>query len=324
MFKIGNVKIDNPICLAPMAGYTNSAYRMIAKEMGVGLVYSEMISAKGLIYDNEKTREMLYINPNEHPISIQLFGGEIDDLVAAARMIDQETNADIIDFNMGCPVKKVLKSNAGSKLLLDSDYIYQIVEAVVKSVSKPVTVKIRAGWDHKSINCVEVAQKIEKAGASAIAIHGRTKSDLYRGQVNLDYIKMVKNSVSIPVIGNGDIKSIDDAIFMKQYTNVDGIMVGRASFGNPWLLRDLVDYFNNSPMQAPPSPSEKIDMIIRHFEDLASLKGEKLAVLEMRSLAAWYSKGFINSKEFRQRLVTIITKEEFINAVKDLYNVIND
>lgn len=319
MFKIGNVQIKNPICLAPMAGYTNSVYRMIAKEMGVGLVYSEMISAKGLIYDNDRTNEMLFINPQEHPISIQLFGGEIDELVHAAKIIDQKTNADIIDFNMGCPVKKVLKSNAGSKLLLDSDHIYNIVEAVVKAVNKPVTVKIRAGWDHSNINCIEVAQKIEKAGASAIAIHGRTKSDLYRGKVDLDYIKMVKDNVSIPVIGNGDVKSIQDAVLMKQYTGVDGIMVGRGSFGNPWLLRDLVDYFTNQPLKTPPTPREKIEMLIKHFEELVTLKGEKLAVLEMRSLASWYSKGFSNSKEFRQKLVAINNQKDFLKAINELY-----
>lgn len=319
MFKIGNVQIKNPICLAPMAGYTNSVYRMIAKEMGVGLVYSEMISAKGLIYDNDRTNEMLFINPQEHPISIQLFGGEIDELVQAAKIIDQKTNADIIDFNMGCPVKKVLKSNAGSKLLLDSDHIYNIVEAVVKAVNKPVTVKIRAGWDHSNINCIEVAQKIEKAGASAIAIHGRTKSDLYRGKVDLDYIKMVKDNVSIPVIGNGDVKSIQDAVLMKQYTGVDGIMVGRGSFGNPWLLRDLVDYFTNQPLKTPPTPREKIEMLIKHFEELVTLKGEKLAVLEMRSLASWYSKGFSNSKEFRKKLVAINNQKDFLKAINELY-----
>lgn len=319
MFKIGNIEIDNPICLAPMAGYTNSVYRMIAKQMGVGLVYSEMISAKGLIYDNVRTNEMLFINPNEHPISLQLFGGEINDIVEAAIIIDCKTEADIIDINMGCPVKKVLKCNAGSKLLQDSDYIFEIVEAVVKAVSKPVTVKIRAGWDHNNINCIEVAKKIEKAGASAIAIHGRTKSDLYRGRVNLDYIKMVKDNVSIPVIGNGDIKSLQDAILMKEYTKVDGIMVGRGSFGNPWLLRDLVDYFTGQTANPFPTPKEKIAMLINHFENLILLKGEKLAVLEMRSLASWYSKGFSNSKEFRQKLVTIDNRIDFLNAVSDLY-----
>lgn len=318
MFKIGNVEIKNPIVLAPMAGYTNVVFRKIAKQMGVGLVYSEMVSAKGILYDNEKTLEMLTVDPLEHPISIQLFGGEIDDLVKAAQYVDQHTNADIIDFNMGCPVRKVLKSNAGSKLLQNSDYIYDIIKAVTEKVNKPVTIKIRVGWDDNHINCIEIAKKAELAGVSAIAIHGRTKEDLYRGKVNLDYIKMVKESVSIPVIGNGDIKTIEDAIRMKEYTGCDGLMIGRASLGNPWFLRDLVDYFTGSSIQNPPSIQERIAMIKEHFADLIKLKGEKIALLEMRSLAAWYTKGLPSSKDFRKKLITINNVEEFYELVDGL------
>lgn len=318
MFKIKDVEIKNKIVVAPMAGYTNMVYRNIAKQMGVGLVYTEMVSAKGLVYDNDKTKEMLKISDIEHPVSVQLFGGEVEDLVKAAIYIDKYTDADIIDFNMGCPVKKVLKSNAGSKLLQNSDYIYEIVKSVVDNVSKPVTVKIRAGWDHNSINCVEVAKKAELAGASAIAIHGRTKSDLYRGKVNLDYIKMVKDNVNIPVIGNGDIKSIEDAVKMIEYTNCDGIMIGRGGLGNPWLLRDLVDYFGGNELKSPPTNEEKITMLRYHLDELVRLKGEKIAILEMRSLASWYTKGFPSGKEFRQKLVKINTHNEFIDLVNTL------
>lgn len=318
MFKIKDVEIKNKIVVAPMAGYTNMVYRNIAKQMGVGLVYTEMVSAKGLVYDNDKTKEMLKISDIEHPVSVQLFGGEVEDLVKAAIYIDKYTDADIIDFNMGCPVKKVLKSNAGSKLLQNSDYIYEIVKSVVDNVSKPVTVKIRAGWDHNSINCVEVAKKAELAGASAIAIHGRTKSDLYRGKVNLDYIKMVKDNVNIPVIGNGDIKSIEDAVKMIEYTNCDGIMIGRGGLGNPWLLRDLVDYFGGNELKSHPTNEEKITMLRYHLDELVRLKGEKIAILEMRSLASWYTKGFPSGKEFRQKLVKINTHNEFIDLVNTL------
>jgi len=313
--KIKNVELKNQIVLAPMAGYTNLSYRKIMKEKGVGLVYSEMISAKGLVYENEKTFELTKVDPNEHPISMQIFGGDIESLVLAAKIIDKETDADIIDINMGCPVKKVLKANAGSSLLKDPGFIYEMVNAVVCNVSKPVSVKIRAGIDHSSINADKVAKAIEKAGASLIAVHGRTKSDLYRGNVNLDYIKLVKDSVSIPVI---DIKSISDAERMFKYTNVDMIMVGRGSFGNPWLIRDLVDYFSGKPLQNPPTSLERVTMCERHFRYLLDEKIERIAVLEMRSLASWYLKGFSNAKYYKNKLNTITTKEELFTLLNEV------
>lgn len=316
--KIKNVEIKNRIVLAPMAGYTNRSYRKIMKDMGVGLVYSEMISARGLVYDNDKTFELTKVNECDHPISMQIFGGDIPSLVAAAKIIDTQTDADIIDINMGCPVKKVLKANAGSYLLKDPKYIGEIVSAVVSNVSKPVSVKIRAGLDHLNINASEVAKEIERAGASLIAIHGRTKSDLYRGSVNLDYIKMVKDSVSIPVIGNGDIKSIEDAKRMIEYTNVDMIMIGRGSFGNPWLMRDLVDYFSGNPIKPNPTAIEKVDMCERHFLLLLEEKSEKIAVLEMRSLVSWYLKGISNIKQYKSKLININRKEELISLFNEI------
>lgn len=324
MFKIGNIEIKNAIVLAPLAGYTNQAYRKIIKEFGAGLVYTEMISAKGLIYENDKTWELTEVSDYEHPIALQLFGGSAEDLVKAAIMIDQRSKADIIDINMGCPVKKVIKADSGVKMMLDINKAASIVEQVVKAVTKPVSVKIRAGWDQKTINCREFAQAMEKAGAAMITIHGRTKSDLYGGQVNLDYIKMVKDSVKIPVIGNGDIRSIRDALKMMEYTKVDGIMVGRGTFGNPWLIRDLVDYFSGKTTEALPSKAEKIAMIRKHFNELLAIKVEKIAVLEMRTLAAWYVKGFSYGKEFKQKLVNINTKEAMNLLIDELEKSINE
>ena len=324
MFKVGNVEINNQIVLAPLAGYTNKAYRKIIKKFGVGLVFTEMISAKGLIYDNDKTWDLTDIDKDEHPIAVQLFGGNATDLVKAAVMIDQRSKADIIDINMGCPVKKVIKADSGAKMLLDINKAYDIVHQVVLAVTKPVSVKIRAGWDHKSINCVEFAKAMEKAGASMITIHGRTKTDLYGGKVNLDYIKKVKDSVKIPVIGNGDIKNINDARTMFEYTGVDAVMIGRGTFGNPWLMRDLVDYFSGRTTDAQPTKLEKVAMIKEHFEELLKIKSEKIAVLEMRTLAAWYVKGFSYAKEFKSKLLGIKTKDEMNLLIEELERSINE
>ncbi|MFA5542893.1 MAG: tRNA dihydrouridine synthase DusB [Bacilli bacterium] len=312
---IRDIDIKGKIVLAPLAGYTNKVYRKIAKEMGASLVYSEMVSSKGLIYENKKTFEMIDVTHDESPVSLQLFGGDVDEMIEAAKIVDKESDCDIIDINMGCPVKKVLKANSGSCLLLDVKKIEDMVRGVVNAVSKPVSVKIRAGWDHSSINVVEVAQAIERAGASVIAVHGRTKSDLYRGHVNLDYIKMAKDAVTIPVIGNGDIKSVKDAVKMLEYTGCDAIMIGRGTFGNPWLIKEIHAHLNNEEF-TPPTKEEKVEMMLRHFNELVELKGEKVAILEMRSQAAWYVKGLENTKEFKQKLVYITTKEEFYNLVK--------
>lgn len=313
--KIKNVNIKNKIVIAPLAGYTNSSYRKIMKEFGAGLLYTEMISALGLLYQNEKTLEMTKVSSDEHPLAMQLFGGDIEAMVKAAIYLDRHTDADIIDINMGCPVRKVLKAEAGCELLRNPDKVYKMVSAIVQNVEKPVSVKIRAGWDHRTVNAALIARTIEQAGASLITVHGRTKTDLYGGSVNLDYIKMVKDNVSIPVIGNGDIKSIDDAKRMFAYTGVDMIMVGRGSMGNPWLIRSLVDYFSGKEVQEPPTALEKISVCRKHFELLLAEKGEKLAVLEMRSLAAWYVKGIGNNKEFKMALVKVNTKEELYSLL---------
>lgn len=307
--KIGNLNIGK-VVLAPLAGYTNKVYRMIAKEMGADLVFSEMISAKGLLYDNERTWVYTDIDPNEHPIALQLFGSEEEEMYKAAMLLSNKTKTDIIDINMGCPVHKVLKQNSGANLLKDLQKVYTITRAVVSGSSVPVTVKIRAGLSHEQINCQEVAKMIEKAGASAITIHGRTKTDLYRGHVNLDYIKMVKQAVNIPVIANGDIKSAQDALEMLKYTKADAVMIGRGTLGNPWLIKEVAQTLKGEEF-IPPTKKERLKMMLYHLNELIKLKGEKVAILEMRSLASWYVKGFYQSKIFKQQLMNIVNYEDF-------------
>lgn len=316
--KIGNIELKNKIIIAPLAGYTNIAYRKIYKEMGASLVFSEMISAKGLLYENDKTWELTNTSSEEHPVAIQLFGGDASDMHNATLMLDKRDDIDIIDINMGCPVRKVLKAGAGSAIIEDPKKVYEIVKAVVSATSKPVTVKIRAGVDHNNINCVEVAKMAEAAGAKMITIHGRTRSDMYHGKVNLDYIKMVKEVVKIPVVGNGDIKTIEDAKKMIEYTGCDAIMIGRATIGNPWFIRDLVDYFNGEKLKAAPTSLEKIDMMEYQFNEMLKIKSEKNAVLEMRTLANYYVKGFKKAKELKMRIVSLKTKNEFYQFIKDL------
>ena len=316
---IGNVKIKNRLVLAPLAGYTNTVYRKICHDLGAGLTYTEMISDKGLLYDNDKTWDLCFIDQNEHPTSLQLFGGNIEEITKAAILIDKKTNCDIIDINMGCPVKKVLKSGSGSYLLQDVNYIEKMVRSIVDNVSKPVTCKIRLGWDHKTINHIEIAKACERGGASAICVHGRTKSDFYSGKVNLEAIKEVKENVNIPVIGNGDVKTIEDLENMLA-TGVDFVMIGRASLGNPWIFKEFNAYLNNEEFEKP-SDEEKIVFLLNHLNELVKLKGEKIAILEMRSLAAWYVKGMKNNKEFKLKLVNITTINEFKQIVYDCFGI---
>lgn len=327
MFKIGNVEIKNNIVLAPMAGVCNSAFRSIIKSMGAGLLYAEMISDKGLIYDSKKTKEMLYFDNYERPIAIQLFGSDKETFVKAAKIVYEEVKPDIIDINMGCPVPKVaIKSQAGSSLLKDLSKIKEIVSSVVASVPCPVTVKIRSGWDFNSINAVEVAKVCEKAGSSAIAIHGRTRSQGYTGKCDLEIIKKVKENVLIPVIGNGDIKSIEDAKKMFEYTKCDAIMIGRGTLGNPWLIKQLVEYFEANKIIDKPTLEDKINMCFYHLDKLLEIKCEKVAVLEMRSHIAWYIKGLPNAIKLKNEVFACKTKENLIillnNYLKEYKNSI--
>lgn len=315
--KIGKILINNRVASAPLAGYSNLVFREIVKEHKAGLVFSEMISAKGLLFESDKTWELAKISEKEHPVALQLFGGDIEDLKKAAILIEERTKADIIDINMGCPVKKVLKANAGSLLLMDPEKVYEMVKAVVEAVSLPVTVKIRAGWDHDSINCVQIAQAIEAAGASAITIHGRTKSDFYRGEVNLDYIKLVKDSVKIPVIGNGDIKTVEDALKMMEYTSCDMVMVGRGALGDPWLIENIVNTLEGGKTYSP-TKEEIIETMKRHLLDLVALKNEKIAVFEFKSISGFYLRGFIGAKENRIRIINAKNSKEILSILKNI------
>ncbi len=319
MFEVGNIKIKNKVVFAPMAGVSNISFRTIIKEMGAGLIYSEMISTMGIKYGSQKTIDLINFNETERPISIQIFGNDIDSFIKAAKYIEDNYHPDIIDINMGCPVPKIaLKSQAGSALLKNPDKIYEIVKQVVENTNTPISVKIRSGWDENSINAVEVAQKIEQAGASLIAIHARTRSQGYRGKANWDIIKQVKENVSIPVIGNGDIKTIYDAKKMLDETKCDAIMIGRATLGNPWFIKECVEYIENNKIIDPPTNTEKIDMIEHHYELLKKYTSEKQALLEIRMHALWYIKGLPNIKEYKNKITSCKTEQEFKNLLNEI------
>lgn len=315
-FKIGNIEIKNRVVLAPMAGISNSSFRRIIKSFGCGLIYAEMVSDKAITYGDSKTIKMLYMTDEERPIAQQIFGHDVDSFTNAAKYIYETMKPDIIDINMGCPVPKVaLRSQAGSALLKNPERVREIVEAVVASVPIPVTVKIRSGWDSKSINAVEIAKICEEAGASLITIHGRTRSQGYSGNVDLDIIKKVKEGVNIPVIGNGDIKTCYDAKKMLDYTGCDAVMIGRGVLGNPWLIKECVDYLEKGIEPKEVSLSEKLDMIKKHLDLLIDQKGEKVACLEMRSHFAWYLKGLPNTKKLKLNLQQVKTKKEVLELL---------
>ncbi|KYG91082.1 tRNA-dihydrouridine synthase [[Bacillus] sp. KCTC 13219] len=302
--------MENRVVLAPMAGICNSAFRLTVKEFGAGLVYAEMISDKGIVQRNAKTLGMLYIDERENPLSLQIFGGDKGTLVEAAKYVEENTTADIIDINMGCPVNKIIKCEAGARLLLDPNKVYEMVAAVVDAVKKPVSVKMRIGWDEQHILAVENAQAIERAGASAVAVHGRTRVQMYEGKANWDIIRDVKQSVNIPVLGNGDVETPQDAKRMLETTGVDAVMIGRAALGNPWMIYRTVQYLETGELKDEPSIREKMDVCLLHFERLMQLKGERVAVREMRSHASWYLKGIRGNGKIRNAVNQVETKEE--------------
>lgn len=322
-WKIKDLEIKNRIVFAPMAGVSNISYRQIIKEMGAGLIYSEMISTLGIKYNGKKTIDLINFEETERPISIQIFGSDIESFVNAAKYIEENFHPDIIDINMGCPVPKVaIKSQAGSALLKDPDKIYEIVKNVVENTNTPITVKIRSGWDEKNINAVEVAKKIEKAGASAVAIHARTRSQGYSGKANWDIIKEVKASVNIPVIGNGDITTIYEAEKMLKETKCDAIMIGRATLGNPWFIKECVEYIENGKIINKPTDKEKIDMILHHYNLLKKYTNEKTALLEIRTHTLWYLKGIPGTKEIKTKICQAKTEEEFLKIINSIYEII--
>lgn len=316
MLKIGDIEMKNQVVLAPMAGVCNSAFRLTVKEFGAGLVCAEMVSDKGIVSKNGRTLDMLYIDEREKPLSLQIFGGEKDTLVEAAKFVDKHSNADIIDINMGCPVPKITKCDAGAKWLLDPNKIYEMVSAVVDAVDKPVTVKMRMGWDEDHIFAIQNAQAVERAGGKAVALHGRTRVQMYEGEANWDIIRDVKQAVSIPVIGNGDVQTPQDAKRMLEETGVDGVMIGRAALGNPWMIYRTVKFLETGELMGEPNAREKIDVSILHLDRLIALKNEHVAVREMRKHAAWYLKGIrgnarvrnsINECDTRDQLVSLLT-----------------
>jgi len=318
LFKIGNVEMNNRVVLAPMAGISNSAFRLTVKEFGAGLVCAEMISDKGIVSKNQKTMNMLYIDERENPLSLQIFGGEKETLVEAARFVDKNTNADIIDINMGCPVPKITKCDAGAKWLLDPNKIYDMVSAVVEAVDKPVTVKMRMGWDEEHIYAVRNAQAVERAGGSAVALHGRTRVQLYEGQANWDIIREVKQSINIPLIGNGDVNTPQDAKRMLDETGCDAVMIGRAALGNPWMIYRTVNYLETGKLAGEPSVREKIDVCILHLDRLINLKDEYIAVREMRKHAAWYLKGIRGNAKARNGVNECETREQLVSLLNGL------
>ncbi|GIP19634.1 tRNA-dihydrouridine synthase [Paenibacillus montaniterrae] len=316
MLKIGDIEMKNQVVLAPMAGVCNPAFRLIAKEFGAGLVCAEMVSDKAILHGNKRTMEMLFVDEREKPLSLQIFGGDRESLVEAAKVVDKQTNADIIDINMGCPVPKVTKCDAGARWLLDPNKIYEMVSAVVDAVEKPVTVKMRIGWDSEHIYAVENAQAVERAGGSAVSVHGRTREQLYTGKADWSMIKQVKEAVSIPVIGNGDVFEPEDARRMLDETGVDGVMIGRGALGNPWMLYRTIEYLTTGNLPSDPTPEEKMKVAILHMDRLIALRNEQVAVREMRKHMAWYLKGLPGAARIKDKIMDETSRDGLVEILK--------
>lgn len=316
--KIGNIELDESVILAPMAGVTDITYRTICKEMGAGLVCTEMVSAKGLYYNDIKTNRLMKINENNRPVSLQIFGSDPDVMAyVVEKYINERKDIDIIDVNMGCPTPKIVKNGDGSALMKTPELAGSIINKIKKVSNKPVTAKIRAGWDSRSINAAEVAQNLEYNGVDLIAVHGRTREQFYTGKSSNNIIKEVKEKVNVPVIGNGDIFTPEDAVKMIKDTGCDGVMIGRGILGNPWLIKNVVKALNNDYDFYVPAATDKIQIIKRHAEMLIKELDEKIAILEMRKFAAWYMKGMKGSSEVRNKI-------NKISKADDLYYILDE
>lgn len=317
-WKIGNVEIPNQVVVAPMAGVTNSAFRVICKKFGAGYVVCEMISDRGIMYHNQRTLNMMDVDPSEHPMGIQIFGGTKETLVEAAKYVDQHTAADVIDINMGCPVNKVVKTDAGARWLLDPNKVYEMVSYVTDAVKKPVTVKMRTGWDDKHILAVENALAAERAGASAIAMHGRTRKQMYTGQADWNILKEVADQLTIPFMANGDIKTPEDAKKVLDLTGATAAMIGRAAMGNPWMLTRTQHYLETGELLPEATPQQKIKMAKDHLNRLVELKGEYVGVREFRGLSTYYIKGIPRAARTKVALVEAETLDE-MNEIFDRF-----
>jgi len=314
--KIGNVELKNPYILAPMAGVTDLPFRLLCKEQGAGLLCMEMISAKAIQYNNKNTKALLEIHPEEDPVSLQLFGSDPEVISEIAKRIEELPFA-ILDINMGCPVPKIVRNGEGSALMNQPKLVHEIVSKTVKAIHKPVTVKIRKGFNDESINAVEIAKIIEDAGAAAVAVHGRTREQYYSGKADWDIIRQVKEAVSIPVIGNGDVVSGESAIAMMRETGCNGVMIGRGAQGNPWIFSELVEYENTGKMPERPSNEELKEMMLRHARLQIQYKGEYLGIREMRKHVSWYTSGLPNSARLRGEINAVESYEELKKLLQD-------